>query len=173
MTFATPKGPLMPVAARTSLIVISLLLGLAFNLLPWMGWALWWRPDFLLVIMLYWVVQQPRSVGMGAAWWLGLLTDLINGAVFGQHAMAYTVAAFGALLLQRRILNFKPWQQALQVLPLLLVEQLVSILAATFAGHAFSGAEYFLAVASGTLLWLPLSLLLQWPRQAQRTVDVP
>ncbi|BBP02698.1 rod shape-determining protein [Sulfuriferula plumbiphila] len=171
MSFVTPKGPTMPVAARTPLIVISLLAGLALNLLPWMGTALWWRPDFLLVIMLYWVVQQPRRVGMGAAWGLGLLTDLANGGVLGQHAMAYTVAAFGALLLQRRILNFNLWQQTLQMLPLLLAEQLTSILAATFAGHAFSGAEYFLAVPSGTLLWLPVSLLLQWPRQAPRAAD--
>ena len=171
MTFATPKGPAMPVAASTLLIVISLLAGLALNLLPWMGTALWWRPDFLLVIMLYWVVRQPQSVGMGVAWGLGLLTDMANGGVLGQHAMAYTVAAFGALLLQRRILNFSLWQQALQMLPLLVVEQLTSILAATFAGHAFSGAEYFLAVPSGMLLWLPVSLLLQWPRQAPRAAD--
>lgn len=173
MTFINPKGPLIPVAARASLILVSLLFGLALNLLPWMGTALWWRPDFLLVILLYWVVQQPRKVGMGAAWGLGLLTDLINGAVFGQHALAYTVAAFGALLLQRRILNFNLWQQALHVFPLLLVEQLVSILAATFAGHAFNGAHYFLAVVSGSLLWVPASMLLQWPRQAQHAADAP
>lgn len=168
----TARGPLIPVAASVTLIVSSLLAGLALNLLPWMGSALWWRPDFLLVILLYWVIHQPRRLGMGAAWWLGLLTDFMNGAILGQHALAYTVAAFGALLLQRRILNFRLWQQTLQVLPLLLIEQLVSILAATFAGHAFSGTQYFLAVASGTLLWLPVSLLLQWPRPAQRIAEV-
>ena len=171
MNFVTPKGPAMPVQARIPLIVISLLAGLALNVLPWMGAALWWRPDFLLVIMLYWVVQQPRRVGMGVAWALGLLTDMANGGILGQHAMAYTVAAFGALLLQRRILNFNLWQQALHILPLLLAEQLISILIGTFAGHAFSGAEYFLAIPSGTLLWVPVSLLLQWPRQTSRAAD--
>lgn len=171
MTFATPTGPTIPVAANPLLIVFSLLAGLALNLLPWVGTAQWWRPDFLLVILLYWVVQQPRRVGMGVAWMLGLLTDMANGGVLGQHAMAYTVAAFGALMLQRRIINFNLWRQTLQMLPLLLVEQLMSILAATFAGHAFSGIEYFLSVLSGTLLWLPVSLLLQWPRNATRATD--
>lgn len=171
MPFAKPKGPAMPEPPRGRLIVACLLAGLLLNQLPLLGALAWWRPDFLLVLALYWVVHQPRRVGLGTAWGLGLLTDLADGAVLGQHALGYTVAAFGALLLQRRILNFTPVPQALHILPLLFVEQVLGILAATLAGHAFGSAAYFLSVLTGAALWVPVSMLLQWPRRAQGSAE--
>ena len=171
MKSLAPQGPSIPVATNIWWIVVSLLLGLMFNLLPWGEAAQWWRPDFVLVIGLFWVIHQPHRVGLGVMWSLGLLTDMVDGGMLGQHAIGYALAAVGALLLQRRLLKFNAWQQALQILPLLLLEKLANVLTATFAGHAFSDVRYLLSVLSGALLWIPVALLLQRARGSTGSTD--
>jgi rod shape-determining protein MreD len=156
MQFAHPKGPAMQLSHSGTVIAGSLLVALAFNLLPWSVNWLWLRPDFLLLVTLYWVIYQPSRIGMGAAWWLGLLVDLTDGSILGQHALAYAMSVFVLLLLQRRMFNFPPWQQASHIVGLLLIEQSVCVLIATFVGDAFHTLQYFAAIVTGAICWVPL-----------------
>lgn len=158
----------MPPSRR--LIAFSLLGGLTLNLLPWSGSMLLIRPDFVAVLLLYWCVNQPNRVGMGVAWAMGVVMDVADGTLLGQHALAYVVIVYLALLLRRRILMFTLWQQALHIVVLLLLLQGILLLLHLAAGAAFIGWSYFLAAASGTLLWAPLSALLQL---AQRKKPAP
>ena len=91
------------------------------NLLPLSGVALALRPDFLALVLLYWCIQEPRYVGVGIAWFVGLLMDVGDGTLFGQHALAYAVLAYAAEYFRRRVLRFPLWQQAAQVAVLLLL----------------------------------------------------
>ena len=104
--------------AQVSFIVLTLALGLLFDLLPWRNLA--GVPDLTATVLAFWCIHQPRRVGIGIAWTLGLLIDVGDGALLGQHALGYSVLAFLALAVHRRILWFPLWQQALQLLPLLL-----------------------------------------------------
>ncbi|MEQ1669174.1 MAG: rod shape-determining protein MreD, partial [Sulfuriferula sp.] len=71
MSFTPPTATAMHFSHSGWVITTSLILALAFNLLPWQVDYLWLRPDFLLLVLLYWVIYQPARVGMGAAWGLG------------------------------------------------------------------------------------------------------
>src|SRR5436853_487435 len=93
---------LMPV--RMSTIIGSFALAMFLNFLPWRDLRL--VPDFVALVVCFWCVRQPRLVGLGAAWTLGLLTDAGNGVLLGQHALAYSLLAFLAIWLSRRILWF-------------------------------------------------------------------
>ena len=63
-------------------------------------------PDFVALVLVFWCMRQPRLVGLGAAWALGLITDAGNGVLLGQHALAYSILAFLGIWLSRRILWF-------------------------------------------------------------------
>ena len=84
-------------------------------------------PDLLAVVITFWCVHQPRKMGIGTAWALGLVMDAANGTLFGQHALAYAALAYAAQSLHRRILRFPLWQQALHVLVLLAASQLLML----------------------------------------------
>jgi rod shape-determining protein MreD len=88
--------------------------------LPWSGWALALRPDFVLVAVLFWVLHQPARIGFGVAFFLGLLADFQDGAVFGQHAIAYVIGVYLLLYLRLRLLQFDPIRQVAQLFPILL-----------------------------------------------------
>lgn len=142
-------------------IATTLFLALMLDLLPWQGSALLLRPDFVLLLLLYWVVHQPLRIGMAAAWGLGLVMDVADGALLGQYALAYSVSIFLALALHRRIRAFSLWPQALHIYSLLLVSQILVLLTHLISGSEFIGWGYFLSSLTGALIWPLLSLLVE------------
>lgn len=136
-----------------SQIYLSLFAGLSLYLLPWAGFGLMLRPDFVLLVLLYWLIRAPHFCNIGTAWLMGMLVDLAGGDLFGQHALAYVVAAYVAVIYQRRATLFNRWQQAGYVFLLLFVAQLVLLVLKLFGGSEVPGWNYLLPSASGILLW--------------------
>jgi rod shape-determining protein MreD len=164
---ARPQRILLP--ARSSFIALTLALGLLFNLLPW-GRTVG-VPDLTATVLAFWCIHQPRRVGIGVAWVLGLLLDVGNGALLGQHALGYSVLAFLAFAVHRRILWFPPWQQALHVLVLLLITQLLTLVIRIAAGVDFPGWSYFIGSFICAVLWPVLSFLLLLPQRQAEALD--
>jgi rod shape-determining protein MreD len=162
-----PQRILLP--ARVSFIVLTLALGLLFDLLPWGNIA--GVPDLTATVLAFWCIHQPRRVGIGVAWTLGLLLDVGNGALLGQHALGYSVLAFLAFAVHRRILWFPPWQQALHLLLLLLSTQLLTLVIRIAAGAGFPGWSYFAGSFISAALWPVLNFLLLLPQQRPEMMD--
>lgn len=157
----SPMQSVLHKPASGRFMALSLILALIANLLPWNGVAVLLWPDLVAMVLLYWTIHQPRRVGLVAGWFFGLLMDIADGVLFGQHALAYVIMGYAAYFLHRRIQTFSPWQQALYVFGLLLLMQLVMLLVRLSFDAAFPGALYFVGAAVGAALWPMLSLLLQ------------
>ena len=163
-----PQRILLPV--RVSFMVLTTLFALLFNLLPWRDVA--GLPDLLALVITFWCIHQPRRMGIGAAWALGLMMDVANGALLGQHAFAYAVLAFGAVQLNRRILWFGLGPQALHVLMLLVCSQLLMLAVRITAGGAFPGFAWFAGSGIAAMLWPAVTFLLLFPQRRPEIVDV-
>ena len=140
-------------------IYLSLFLALICLLFPWSGIALTLRPDFMLLVIIFWLLRAPNQCSVGTAWFVGLLVDLATGDIFGQYALAYTITAFIAVIYQRRLVLFNSTQQLIYVFALLLTSQLVLLILKTFAGRENLGWSYFLPSLTGVLIW-QIALLL-------------
>ena len=159
-----PRGSdqlLLPV--NPFFIALSLLLAFGMNLLP-LGRhpAL---PDLLALVVVFWNVHQPRRVGVGAAFVFGLLMDVHEGALLGQHALAYTLLGFVATSVHRRLLWFSLPEQALQILPLFFAAHAVSLVIRLLAGDMFPGWPLLLAPVAEALLWPVVTVLLLAPQR--------
>lgn len=167
LSVADPNEVLRPV--NPAFIALTLFLALLLNLLPLSGTALMLRPDFLALVLLYWCIQAPRYVGVGIAWFMGLLMDVGDATIFGQHALAYAFLAYAAEYFRRRVLRFPLWQQALQVAFLLLLCAALVLLVRVVGGSPLPPWTYFGASLTGALLWPLASVLLQLPQRPLRS----
>ncbi|KAF7600062.1 MAG: rod shape-determining protein MreD [Candidatus Dactylopiibacterium carminicum] len=147
---------------RMGFVVFSLLLALTLSLIP-AGHFLA-MPDFVALVLAFWCVREPLRVGMATGFVLGLVVDVAHGAVMGQHAAAYVLLAWASLQNSRRLLWFSPGAQALHMLPLFLMVQVVMLLLRLLAGDRFPGWEYFFTCFTTAILWLPAHYLLLLPQ---------
>jgi rod shape-determining protein MreD len=157
--------------ASVQFMAFSLLAALMLNLLPWSGFVLLLRPDFVALTLIFWSIREPHRMGISVAWLMGLMTDVADGVLFGQNALAYSLAVFIALVLHRRILMFTPWWQTFYALLLLLSLQTMTLLIRLSTGAQFIGMGYFAASVTGALLWPLLTLLLQLPQKSEPKRD--
>lgn len=159
-----PRGSdqlLLPV--NPFFILFTLLLALGFNMLPLGRQPA--MPDLLAVALVFWNVHQPRRVGVGWAFLFGLVMDVHQGALLGQHALAYTLLSFVAITIHRRLLWFGVFEQALQIVPLFFAVTLVSLVVRLLAGGMFPGWWMWLAPLIEAMLWPVATLLLLAPQR--------
>jgi rod shape-determining protein MreD len=161
MSFDRPKELLKPVRRR--FIYLSFAAAILIDLLPLPANSELWLPDFIALLILYWVINQPRRVSVGTAFTLGIIADVACTGMFGQHALAYSITSYLALLRQRQLVMCNLGQQTLAVLGLMLANQLIMVIARMATGSAFIGWFYFIPPLTGAILWPLLTKLLLLP----------
>jgi rod shape-determining protein MreD len=153
--------------ARPLFIWGSLLAALSFNMLQNMG--LWgraaWLPDLVALTLVFWTIHQPQRVGMVAAFLLGLIMDVHQGSLLGQHALGYSVLSYLAIGIHRRLLWFSVPSQAAQVLPMFVLTHALILTVRLLAGADFPGWQVLLAPFIEGLLWPVVSVLLLLPQR--------
>ena len=166
-------GQQLLLPANPAFIWFSLLSALMFNMLLNMG--VWgrsaWVPDLLAVTLVFWAVHQPLRIGVGVAFVFGLAMDVHQGALLGQHALAYTVLGFLAISMHRRLLWFGVPNQAVQVLPLFVAAHVLELLVRMASGGSFPGLTYFIAPVLEAMLFPVVSVLLLAPQRRAPNPD--
>ena len=154
--------PVSPVFIGCSLIGAFLL-----NMLPWGGFI--GAPDFVALVLVFWGLHQSRRVGIGIAFFMGLLMDVHDATLLGENALAYTLLSYCAIMMHRRVLWFPVMTQALHVLPLLLLAQTVQLVIRFLISGKFPGWFYFTESVVSVLLWPLATWILLAPQR--RSLD--
>ena len=155
------KQLLLP--ARPCFIWGTLALALLVNMLP-LGRQPW-MPDLLALVLVFWSVHQPLRIGIATAFLFGLVMDVHQTSLLGQHALAYTALSYFAIMVHRRLLWFTVPSQALQVLPLFGSAHAIELAIRLFAGGSFPGWTLVLAPMLESLLWPVATVILLAPQR--------
>lgn len=118
------------------------------------------RPFWLALVLIYWTIEAPEHYGLGFAFALGLLQDVLVGTLLGEHAFRLAIIGFIVLRFRSRMRFFPMWQQALAVGALLLNDRIVVLLLRAIAGEFAIDWRYWLAPLVGAALWPWVFLLL-------------
>lgn len=149
-------------ATRDRLLIAATLAGaLTLTILPLPNWAAAYRPQWAALVLIFWCLARPQQVGVFWAFGIGLLQDVVSGAVLGENALTLAVVAFLAVELHARILPFPPWQQTLSVWLLLVVERLLSLWILGATGQPTPTLGYWLPTFVSAMLWPAVSALLR------------
>ncbi len=161
-----PGKPLL-LPARPGFIWGSLVVALLVNMLPLGPQP--WMPDLLALVLVFWSVHQPLRIGIATAFLFGLVMDVHQTALLGQHALAYTALSYFAIMVHRRLLWFTVPSQALQVLPLFGSAHAIELAIRLLAGGSFPGWSMVLAPMIESALWPLATIVLLAPQR--RAVD--
>ncbi len=144
-------------------LVIGLTIVVAFilNLIPVPEWALPYRPDWVVLVLIYWCLATPDRLSTGVGWLVGLLIDVSNANVLGLHALGLATLAYVTTRLHLRIRMFPWWQQSLSVLVLLIgYKGLVGWMRSLFGELQFD-LMYWMPCLIGVLIWPWLFVILR------------
>lgn len=142
-------------------IPISLLIGLMLIILPLPDWAQIYRPDWVALFLIYWSMALPKRIGIWFAFFTGLLVDVTQSTLLGQHSMALVIIIFINLNLYQRVRVLTLPRQALYVMLLLIINQLLLVLIEGMLQRHTPLMAFLGPPLTGMLIWPWLFILLR------------
>ncbi len=122
-------------------------------IMPLPNWAVDFRPDWVTLVLIYWAMALPASIGVTIAWMVGLMVDVSHGAVLGQHALGLVIVIYVIHAQHQRLRVASLLQQGIVIFVLLFVQQLISLWVSGIMGQAPDNWLYFMPSLTGALLW--------------------
>jgi len=155
---------------RRWLLPVSVLVALLLGLLPLPDMLQPLRPYWLALVTAFWLLETPERAGLGVAFTLGLLADLVFGSLLGEQALRLTILGFILQRFRLQLRFFPLPQQALVMAGLLFNDRVVATVLHMMLGEPLLPWPYWLAPLPGMLLWVPLVAFLnalRWPRKKE------
>jgi len=150
-------------------IILTIILAMCLRIVPWPNAIANINPDWVLLVLIYWTLAVPERVGIFHAWTVGLLTDALTGRLFGQHALAYSLAIYFCLILHKRLRQFPLPQQGVFIFLCLLLTQLLLFWLKNIQTPSQFHASFWLPVFTGTLCCPLVYTALRFVRLARFT----
>jgi rod shape-determining protein MreD len=148
-------------------IFLTVLLALFLSVVPVPAWVDAARPTFLVLTVLYWSIALPRAGGLTLGWIAGLVLDIFQGSVLGEHALALSLVTYITVREHQKIRSKPVFQQSLIVMGLLFIYEFIVFAIDGWTGHVLYGPLRWLQVLTGALLW-PLAAALLGRSHAPR-----
>jgi rod shape-determining protein MreD len=148
-------------SAGGPVIACSLIAAFLLGGMPLPVWLEKLRPDWVAMVFIYWNMALPHRFGIGIGWIVGILLDIGRGALFGQHALAFSVVAYLTCQTYRRLRILPPWQQAFSIFIFLLIEQIIVFWISGIIGYPPRDWWYLAPALGGMLCWPLLFVILR------------
>jgi rod shape-determining protein MreD len=143
-------------------LLLSALVALILTVLPLPPWLDVIRPAFLVLTVLYWSVNAPRAGGLALGFFAGLLLDIFQGPVLGEHALALSLVTYIAVREHQRIRSKPAIQQALIVFAALVLYEVVLFMIDGWTGHPVTSPLRWVHTVTGALIWPAAAAMLNY-----------
>jgi rod shape-determining protein MreD len=134
-------------------IALSFTVAMALTAVPLPEWAVAWRPVWIALALGYWAMAVPENVGVGVGWFVGLLADVLQGALLGQHALGFAIVAYLFSRNHKRLRMFPLWQQAVFAGMTFFTSFLIMLWVRLLIGMPPLPWTYWLPCFTSMLLW--------------------
>ncbi|MCR6663261.1 MAG: rod shape-determining protein MreD [Luteimonas sp.] len=148
---------------------VSVVVALLLAVLPMPETVQALRPFWLALVVAYWVIEEPDRAGLGFAFVVGIIADLVSGTLLGEQALRLVVMAFILQRFRAQLRFFPVAQQALAIGGLLLNDRVVNAAVHLLLGLPQLHWLYWVAPVIGMLLWAPVFLVLDALRLGRRS----
>jgi len=132
---------------------LSIVVAFMLTIMPLPDWAVELRPDWVTLVLIYWAMALPTRFGVTIAWLFGILLDVSTGSILGQHALGMVLAIYIVHIQHQRLRVASLLQQAIVVLFLLLLKQLIVLWVNGIVDRAPDTWVFFLQSLIGAIIW--------------------
>jgi len=143
------------------IIICSFIAALMMTALPLPDWAVNWRPAWVAMVLIYWCMALPNKVSIGVAWTTGIIMDVLQGTLLGMNALGLTLLAYITIKLHQRVRMFPLTQQAIFVMFLILIYQLLSLWVRGLMGFPPNSWTYWMPAFTSMIIWPWLFIILR------------
>lgn len=147
------------------IIWLSFLIAIILEQVPWPEQFIYYRPTWLALILIYWVMALPHRVSVGSGFFLGIFMDLIQGSALGVHALAYSMICYLVSYKHQLLRNMALWQQSLVIAGLSVVMNFTIFWAEFLSSLVLFHPEVFWNCLINAILWPWMFLLLRKVRR--------
>jgi rod shape-determining protein MreD len=134
-------------------VPVSFLVALVLTLLPMPEWTVWLRPAWVMMVLIYWSMTSPQHVNVGTAWAVGIILDVLNGTLLGEHALALIIVTYFVVRMHSQLRMYPILQQAIWIFLFVLLYQFVLFCVQGFLGELPKTWLYWSSSATSMLLW--------------------
>ncbi len=142
--------------ARFWPVLLALLIALSLEVAPLPAALEAWRPPWVALTVIYWAMLQPGRYGVGIAWLVGIVLDVLKGSILGQHALMLAVAAFLTIRFCQRLRVFPIWQKTIAVCAIVAVYTFIGFWIDGMTGDLEGSLLRLASIASALVVWPPL-----------------
>lgn len=146
---------------RWWIVSFSFLVGMILTILPLPSWAIWFRPDWVLLLVIYWTLTCPNEIKVGFVWLMGLFLDVLLASILGEHALAFALVGYICIKFHLRIHSLFFWRKTTSIFLLILLYKSILFWVQGFMGQLPDYRIYWLSTVSSLLVWPWVFILLR------------
>jgi rod shape-determining protein MreD len=152
----------------TFLYLFAVIMAMCLKVMPLPPALQSWNPDWVLLVLIYWLLAFPYKWGVTSSWMVGLLMDVLTGRPLGQYALVYALLSYVCLKFYKRVRHFPLMQQGLFIFACLLLAHTLAFCIESIHNPSRFQWAFLLPVISGTLIWPFIGLVLRGINLNQR-----
>jgi len=152
-----------------NIIILTIVVALLLSELPLPAVIAPFQPEWAILVLIYWAMALPERVGVGVAWFVGLLLDVLRDTLLGQYALAFAITIFVVIRLYQRIRNFPLRQQVITIFILMIVHTGLVVWIKALAGLNVDFSMALVPALISSLSWPLVYFIL---RNIRRTYHV-
>ena len=143
------------------IIIVTFAVAMLANVMPLPEALVLFKPDWVAIVLIYWVMAMPGRIGVLSGWFLGLFVDVLYGTLFGIHALSLAVVAFVIQMIYHRLRLFPRWKQAINVAVVVGIHRLIVVTLTGLVEPTQTDYTYWFPLIGVAVFWPWVFILLR------------
>lgn len=111
------------------------------------------RPDWMILVIFYWIIALPHRINIGHGFILGLLLDLLLGSILGMHGLLFSLLAYFTSVNFQRFRYFTLVQTTLLLGGFIFLSKVGLYWLASSMQNIVLHRSYFWSIFTSMLIW--------------------
>ncbi len=139
-------------------LITAMLLSVVHLPESWPEWLGWLRPNWVVLVLFFWVIEVPHRVGLIAVWGAGLFVDVLYADPIGLNGLILAGVTYVGWRFFERLRMYSVFQQCGILLLLVTAAELLRLLVVGIGSERQWGWHALLSPLATMVVW-PLMFL--------------